>query len=843
MVGSRKDKRRANEKTLPGAFVERTCDISLTVEEQGAIYSAIFAYAPYGMAFADQNLIVCAANESFAKMIGLPLDKVLGRSVEELVPVWTEQAGHIYRNVRKIGQPFKAEEYPVVFKNQPERGVTYWDFSVSPVYGSECAFLGYLLLVREVTERKRIQEELRLSRERFRSMCAATPIGIELYDSAFRLIEANRSCLEIFGVSDVAEMRAFNPFDELHVSQEARERLLKGEPIEYDVQFDFERAKSRKAFKTRKSGIVYLHVLISSLGPKEQKPLSGYLVQIQDVTERRLAEEALRKARDELEMRVKERTAELAKAIQQLQTEVAERKRVEATLRESEARFRKVFEEGPLGMALVGRNYRFVKVNSMLCRILGYTEQELTSRTFVDVTYPEDIERSVRMVELLYKGEIPYMQTEKQYVRKTGEIIWANLIASIIRDEEGRPLYHLAMVQDITERKRAEEEREALLRQLRGVNQQLVITSTQAQNQAEVARRRASELETIIESIADGVFLCDKDGRIIEVNEAGLKLIGLVRKEEILRPLVGYLSLLNLRHPDGRPIAVEDLALTRALRGEVVTGHEEIARGLQTQRDIYLLVSAAPIRDEAGNVAGAVEVLSDISHIKEFDKLKDEFISVAAHELKTPVAIMKGYAQALLRAPEVIPPPRQRMLDSINRGADRIDRIVKDLLDISRLHIGRLEISMESIDLPELTEDVVSRLALVAPKHHIRVVSAEPVVVQGDRDRLEQVLVNLIDNAIKYSPQGGNIDVKVAVRNREAVVSVRDHGVGIPKEKQGHIFERFYRAHADTPYDYGGMGVGLYISREIISQHGGRMWFESEEGKGSTFSFSLPLQG
>jgi signal transduction histidine kinase len=181
------------------------------------------------------------------------------------------------------------------------------------------------------------------------------------------------------------------------------------------------------------------------------------------------------------------------------------------------------------------------------------------------------------------------------------------------------------------------------------------------------------------------------------------------------------------------------------------------------------------------------------------------------------------------------------MLEAINRGSDRIDRIVGDLLEISLLHAGPLKLETERINLAELIEQVADRMALLTIKHNIRLVKAEPIVVQGDRDRIEQVLMNLIDNAIKYSPKGGEIDLAVSVRDREAVVSVADSGVGIPREKQTNVFQRFYSAHTSTPYDYGGMGVGLYISKEIIARHGGRMWFDSEEGKGSTFYFSLPL--
>jgi signal transduction histidine kinase len=215
---------------------------------------------------------------------------------------------------------------------------------------------------------------------------------------------------------------------------------------------------------------------------------------------------------------------------------------------------------------------------------------------------------------------------------------------------------------------------------------------------------------------------------------------------------------------------------------------------------------------------------------------------VAAHELKTPVAIMKGYAQALLRTSEEVSPRRRKMLEAVDRGANRIDGIVNDLLDVSRLLAGVLDLSSQRIDLREMVEETVDRMALNAPKHRLQV-KAQPVVVEGDRDRLEQVLANLLDNALRYSPEGGDVVVEVTVKGREAVVSVKDEGVGIPEEKQGRIFERFYRAHTKTPYDYGGMGVGLYISREIVKRHGGRMWFESREGVGSTFAFSLLLEG
>ncbi len=398
-----------------------------------------------------------------------------------------------------------------------------------------------------------------------------------------------------------------------------------------------------------------------------------------------------------------------------------------------------------------------------------------------------------------------------------------------LRDQEGRVVGIAGYGRDITEHRQAQIECERLL----GEVQQL----------AEVAQRRASELEAILDNMVDGVFVCDLTGRITLTNEAGVRLLGMSDMEEVKRALSEYPEPLRIRHLDGRLLCPEEMPLAQALAGKTVSLADILLHNGLAKRDIYIRTSAAPMKDESGNIIGAVAVGRDVTELTELDRAKDQFITVAAHELKTPVAIMKGYAQALLRSEEVMSAPQRKMLNAIDLGADRIVRIVDDLLDISRLQDGRPDLAAERIDLAQLAEEVAGTLALSTNKHGLRVVSTERVVINGDVDRLSQVLTNLVDNAIRYSPDGGDIQVEVAVLGPEAVVSVRDQGVGIPIDQQADIFQRFHRPHTGTPFDYGGMGVGLYMSREVIARMGGRMWFESEEDSGSTFYFSLPLRG
>jgi signal transduction histidine kinase len=225
-----------------------------------------------------------------------------------------------------------------------------------------------------------------------------------------------------------------------------------------------------------------------------------------------------------------------------------------------------------------------------------------------------------------------------------------------------------------------------------------------------------------------------------------------------------------------------------------------------------------------------------VTEIRRFEQAREEFLATAAHELKTPLAVVKAYAQLMKRRGQ----GDAAALSAIERQADRLARIVQQLLEVSRFRSGGGELRRERFDVGEVADDVARRMRTVTADP-VRVERAEPVAVLADPDRIAQVMQNLVENAIRFSPLGGEVAVAVRRRNGEAVVSVRDHGVGIPAERQGRIFERFYRAHAGTSQDYGGLGLGLDVSREIVARHGGRIWFESEPGQGSTFSFSLPL--
>ena len=248
------------------------------------------------------------------------------------------------------------------------------------------------------------------------------------------------------------------------------------------------------------------------------------------------------------------------------------------------------------------------------------------------------------------------------------------------------------------------------------------------------------------------------------------------------------------------------------------------------------------MRDATGQVTGFLSALVDVTARHELERQRDEFLSIASHELKTPVTTIKGYAQAGQRVLRNAGDERLlRTLRIIDEQSDRLTRLINELLDVSRMHSGTLPLYQESFDLSTLVYEVVGNMQLTAPEWTLALDLAPAAPVHADRQRLEQVMLNLVQNAIKYSGTSRRVEVTVTCADREIQTSVRDYGVGIPEAQQAFVFERFFRASNVDSRHYSGLGLGLFIAHGIIVRHGGRMWLESTEGVGSTFSFTLPL--
>ncbi len=372
------------------------------------------------------------------------------------------------------------------------------------------------------------------------------------------------------------------------------------------------------------------------------------------------------------------------------------------------------------------------------------------------------------------------------------------------------------------------------------VIQAIIKDVTQAHEREEALRSGEERLERIIEAVAEGIVIVDRSGRFTFANAAAENIVGVPRAVITQRSVSD--PAWKLTDANGRPIAREQLPFERVMRTGQPVRNALLAMQGPDGRRITISLNAVPLRDPQGAIMGVVESLTDVSERLRLERLRDEFLSTAAHELKTPVATIKGYAQLLQQwAPGGHESREAAAFAIINRQSDRLSRLVQGLIEFARLQHERFELRRQRFDLRDLAAEVVARMQTTAPGHRLTLQRDGTVPVDADRDRIDEVLTNLLDNAIKASPKGGEIETRVYREGPEARACVVDHGVGIPAELQPHIFERFFQAHAGTPYDRGGMGMGLYLSREIIARHGGKMWFQSVWGQGSTFCFSLPL--
>lgn len=349
--------------------------------------------------------------------------------------------------------------------------------------------------------------------------------------------------------------------------------------------------------------------------------------------------------------------------------------------------------------------------------------------------------------------------------------------------------------------------------------------------------RTATQLEAVLEATENGIVMVGTDFTVRFFNQKMTQWLNIPAKDVVGQSLSHLATLLKARAQEPEEL---ERHLLDGYQHPEDTNRFEVTITSPAFR--VLRAYAGPVYTKEGETLGRLIIFSDVTEQQRLQALRDEFLSVAAHELKTPVTVIKGYAELLLQHPPAgLESRAQKALDAINRQTDRINRLVLDLIEISRLQMGQLDLRREHFDLAALVGDMVARVAPSAPHHQLIIHAPAPVMVDADRMRLQQVIGNLLDNAIKYSPGGGRIESTIASQDGNAVVSITDRGIGIPQARQQRVFQRFYRAHAGTPQDFGGMGVGLYISSEIIARHGGQIWFNSQETRGSTFSFSLPL--
>jgi PAS domain S-box-containing protein len=476
-----------------------------------------------------------------------------------------------------------------------------------------------------------------------------------------------------------------------------------------------------------------------------------------------------------------------------------------ATLIDAEA----LYQDAPCGYFSFLPDGTIIKINRTLLKWLDYSEDELVAKMKVSHLLSTGGKLYYQMFYLplvLLKGTVNEISFD--ICRKDGSRFPALINSVAFNDTENKLLAVNVVVNDITDRKKYESE---LLRAKQLAEAELV------------------KFEFVSDFIPEMIWTAAADGTINYFNKRFLDNFetdtAISNRENLIRHI----------HPDDR------IASLRAWAEAIHEGEDfEIQLRLQNKLGLYAwyLLKGSPYRDADGTISRWLgSCLNVNSHVLEIGK-KDEFISIASHELKTPITSLKLTLQLLNRMQTDLPERQIKMLRQADDSVKKIVALVDDLLNVNRLNAGQMVLKKQIFNLAEMLNNSCQHI-LVQGTYSLVIKGDKSLMVEADENRIDQVVTNFVNNAIKYAPDSGIIELNIEQQNKMVRLSVIDSGPGIDADKLPHLFERYYRAdHTGTQYS--GLGLGLYICAEIIKRHNGKIGVESELGKGSTFWFTLP---
>ena len=717
-------------------------------------------------------------NKAWEELFGVSRESFVGKQVGDLYPQNPDIAEMHAARDRELWARPGSQSYPtsIITPDGRRRDTIYYK-ATFPAQGDPQGLIGAIF---DVTARARAEAALRESEERFRAVVDSANEGLLIYDRSLNIIAGNRAAERIVGVP-LAELIGRPGFTSMFDCVHADGTPLpeSDRPTRVTVRTGKAQTALRIGIQRGGGNVTWLSVNTAFLRRVNDADYYGLVSTITDVTDQVNAE---------------------------------------ARLKESEARFRRTFELAGSGMAHIGMDRRFMRVNRRLCEILGYREEEMLNLTGRQISHPDDLDIINEQRPALHSGEIDAVRLEKRYLRKDGAIVWVKFSMTVERDAAGKPLYEIAVYDDITAQREAElrlKENEARFRQT-------------------------------FELAASGI--CHVvDGRFVRVNRSMCEILGYPEKE-----LLGK-HVKEVSHPEDRDVTDADRARIRS--GELDSARFEKRYIRKDGSVVWADVAIALVRDVFGMPLYEIAVFDDITERKDAEgalqnahqELKrsnaelEQFAYVASHDLQEPLRMVASYTQLLVRRYDAkLDKDAREFMSYIVDGATRMKQLIEDLLAYSRVGTKGQEFKPVALEVP-------LRRALFNLRAGIEeagaAVTYDPLpTVRADEVQIGQLLQNLIGNALKFrSNSVPRIHIGVLENPSEYQIEVRDNGIGIEPQYYERIFMVFQRLF--NKGEYPGTGIGLAICKKVVERHGGRIWVESRAGDGSSFYFTLPKRG